>query len=92
MSFRWSRRNSGQGGSHQACEAGNNAAREVRGPRISEVQAPGEYVLRAGTTSTRPFQIGQEALAREYLEGHQFHVQRTVWDGGSRDPRHLPYG
>ena len=28
---------------------------------FSEVQTPGEYVLRAGATSTRPFQIGQEA-------------------------------
>jgi hypothetical protein len=28
---------------------------------FSVVQAPGEYILRAGTTTTRPFQIGQEA-------------------------------
>ncbi|MGC1414400.1 MAG: glycoside hydrolase family 9 protein [Candidatus Acidiferrum sp.] len=28
---------------------------------FSEVQTPGEYVLRAGATTTRPFSIGQEA-------------------------------
>ncbi len=28
---------------------------------FSEIQTPGEYVLRAGATITRPFQIGQEA-------------------------------
>jgi len=28
---------------------------------FSEVQVPGEYVLRVGATTTRPFQIGQEA-------------------------------
>jgi hypothetical protein len=28
---------------------------------FSEVQTPGEYFLRAGSTTTRPFQIGQDA-------------------------------
>jgi len=28
---------------------------------FSEVQTPGEYILRAGATTTRPFQIGQDA-------------------------------
>jgi hypothetical protein len=28
---------------------------------FSEIQTPGEYVLRAGATTTRPFQIGQDA-------------------------------
>ncbi|MGC1619749.1 MAG: glycoside hydrolase family 9 protein [Candidatus Acidiferrum sp.] len=41
---------------HLTTQLGNYAVLD-----FSEVQTPGKYVLRAGATTTRPFQIGQEA-------------------------------
>src|SRR5258708_6660217 len=39
---------------------------------FSEVQTPGEYVLRAGATTTRPFRIGQDAWRESILKAINF--------------------
>src|SRR6267143_164474 len=39
---------------------------------FSEVQTPGEYVLRAGATTTRPFKIGQNAWRESILKAINF--------------------